>query len=328
MKANDALRLPGLDGSNPLGFLAALGLLRVLDRQAQLRSSPRPGLRWIDDGYWHAEVHGAGDLGSVVKAVMDDKASWELDPAFTLAYDESGQTIVEVSNPKAVRDLKPKPDAMRRFLKRIAAAADQRTATREAWIDAHRAMDTAAAYGSEVVQDRTKGNTKPLAFHFAAGQQTFLDAAARLRDGLTEDDVKEALLGPWKGQSRLPSMSWDATVSRNYALRASDPSAEKRGSTPGADWLAFVSLGLFLVTPVKGELITAGVRGGWKSSTFTWALWDGPLNASVIRSVLTARPEKSSTEQRRARGIGEVFSSAILRSDQGGYGSFAPARVL
>jgi len=260
---------------------------------------------------------------------MEDKATWAHDPAFTFAYDESGQHIVDVSDPGAVRDLKPKPAVMRQFLNRVAAGAEMPTQSCEAAAATHRSMDTAAAYGSELIQDRTKGNTKPLALHFLAGKQTFLDAAAKLRDGLHEDDVKEALLGPWKGQSRLPSMSWDATVFRNYALRASDPSGEKRGSTPGADWLAFVSLGLFLVTPVGGELITAGVRGGWKNSTFTWALWHGALNTSVIRSVLTARqPAKLSAAERRGRGIGVVFSSTIMRSDQGGYGSFAPARVL
>lgn len=329
MDTTNTLRLPGLDGSNPLGFLAALGLLRVLDYRAGIESSLCPRLRWVDDGHWHPVLYGAGDLDAVVQTVMEDMASWKHDPAFTLAYDETGQELIDAFDPKAIRDLKPKPAAMREFLSRIAGAAEEMAQTRQSWLTARRSMDTAGAYGSELIQDRTKGNTKPLALHFAAGQQMFLDAAAKLREGITNDNVREALLGPWKGESKLPSMSWDATISRIYALRAADPSAEKRGSTPGADWLAFVALGLLLVTPHGRELITAGVRGGWKDSAFTWALWDGAVSVRVVRAVLTVRhPAKLTVVERRARGVRVVFSSAIIRSDQGGYGSFAPASVV
>jgi hypothetical protein len=323
-----SIRLPGLDGSNPLGFLAALGLLRALDHRARMESAERPRLRWIDDGYWQPEILGAGDFDAVVHAAMQDKGSWEHDPAFLLAYDESGH-LIAADHPRAVRDLKPKPPAMREFLSRVAGLADDPAPSRRSGMEARRSLYTAASYGSELIQDRTKGNTKPLAFHFAAGQQTFLDAAAKLREGITEEDLREALLGPWKRQSKLPSMSWDATTARIYALRASDPSGEKRGSTAGADWLAFVALGLLLVTPHRRDLITAGVRGGWKGSTFTWALWNGAAGIPLVRAILTlVRPEKLTAEQRLARGIGVVFSSAIVRSDQGGYGSFSPSRSV
>lgn len=323
----DTLRLLGLDGSNPLGFLAALGLLRVLDHRARVAASPRPRLEWIDDGYWLPVVHDGGDVESVVHAVIDDKATWKHDPAFTLAYDETGEHLIDALDRGAIRDLKPKPAAMREFLDRVAGISEQKNLSGDAWLAARRSMDTAAVYGSELIQDNN-GNTKPLALHFSAGQQRFLDAVGKLQEGITEDDVREALLGPWKGTSTLPSMSWDATVARIYALRASDPSAEKRGSVPGADWLAFIALGLLRVTPHGRGLVTTGVRGGWKDSTFTWPLWIAPATASVIGSlVATPHLERLTVGERRARGIGVIFASAIMRADQGGYGSFAPARV-
>ncbi|MGH7501846.1 MAG: type I-G CRISPR-associated protein, Cas3-extension family [Longimicrobiales bacterium] len=325
----ELVRTPGLDGSNPLGFLAALGLLCVLDHRARRESLPLPHLSWIDDGYWQPVLHTSDDIDTIITAVLEDKGSWADDPAFLLAYDASGGRLLDPrTGPDSVtRDLKPKPDAMRQFLENIAAEAEMKGSNRRTCLKTRRSMDTASAYGSEMVQDNN-GNTKPFAFHFTAGQQRFLDALARLQQEVCEDDVREALLGPWKGTSKLPSMSWDATIARVYALRATDPSGEKRGSTPGADWLAFNALGLLLVTPRGRNLVTSGVRGGWKDSEFTWPLWSVPVSTKVVKCLLTMRslPDLPARE-RVTRGIVAVFSSSITRSDQGGYGGFSPARV-
>ena len=49
------IELKGLDGSNLLAYLAALGTLRVL-------TLAEPGrdvrMRWVDRGYWMPVVHG------------------------------------------------------------------------------------------------------------------------------------------------------------------------------------------------------------------------------------------------------------------------------
>jgi len=323
------VRLPGLDGSNPLGVLAALGLLRVVDGRAQSAGRRRPRLEWVDDGYWQPVIHGAGDIDRVIEAVVEDRDTWSDDPAFLLAYDESGENLVDprVAGGKVVRDLKASPSAMRQFHDRIAAAAERDGLSLAERLAARRSMDTAAAYGSEVVQDNS-GRTKPLALHFTAGQQSFLDAAAKLQQGITTDHVGEALRGPWSGSSKLPSMSWDSTVTRMYALRATDPSGEKRGSTPGADWLAFIGLGVLLVVPRGRRLVTAGVRGGWKDGRFSWPIWSAPLPLSVVRALLlTPSLPGLPAAERAARGIATVFSSAIMRYDPGGYGGFSPARV-
>ncbi len=328
-EAERPVPLPGLDGSNPLGFLAALGLLRLLDYQARLETRQRPRLGWIDDGYWQPVLHDAGDIENVIAAVIDDKSSWADDPAFLLAYDESGEVLVDprTAGGTITRDLKPKPAAMRAFLDRIAGMGEDECLKRGGWITARRSMDTASSYGSEIIQDNN-GNTKPLTLHFTAGQQKFLEAVAKLQESTTEEDLREALLGPWKRSSKLPSMSWDATVARIYALRATDPSKEKRGSIPGADWLAFIALGLLLATPRRSSLITTGVRGGWKDSVLTWPLWTSPASTQVVRCLLAiARLHGLSAEGRAARGIAVIFSSRITRSDQGGYGAFTPARV-
>ena len=173
-----------------------------------------------------------------------------------------------------------------------------------------------------------KGNTKPTAFHFTAGQQTFLAMVDELRRGITADDVREALFGPWLNTSRLPSLSWDSSVARLYALRAGDPSKEKRGSVPAANWLGVIALELFPVAVRRGRLETACMKGGWKDSAFTWPVWSVPLTFSTIAALLRTDTGKWTPKQREAAGIAALFRSKITRSDQGGYGAFSPAEFV
>lgn len=326
-----AVRLPGLDGSNPLGFLAALGVLRALDHLARVRRQRLPRLRWIEEGYWQPELDGQSALSieRIVADIVEDKASWGSDPALQLAYDASGEELVDLGDDtdRVIRDLKPRPTAMRSFLHRLVCQADRGTGGQEQRLALRRSLDTVGFYGSEVVQDN-KGNTKPFSLHFSAGQQTFLKAIAQLQEGVGEADVREALVGPWTGGSRLPSMSWDSTVARIYALRASDPSAEKRGSNAGGDWLAFMGLGLLTAVPTGGSLRTTGVRGGWMDGVYSWPVWTPWLTRSVVRSLLSVRDlHMTSHGERAVVGLGAVFSSRITRSDQG-YGGFSPAEVV
>lgn len=327
--SDSTVTLTGLDGANPLAFLAALGVLRTLDHRASLQQRPPPRLSWIDEGCWRPVLHGPPTLDAIIGEILEDKSTWADDPAFLLAYDETGERLVDprIDGTKITRDLKPKPSAMREFLESLAARASSKTPTEEV-LPLHRALETAAAYGSELIQDNN-GNTKPTAFHFTAGQQQFMKAVAELQAGVESADLKEALAGPWMRGSTLPNMSWDATNARLYALRATNPSGEKKTSIAGADWLAFIGLAALPAFPIRDRLQTTGVKGGWKDSVFTWPTWDGRITWRVARCLCRTRKVADlPAEQRKARGIVGVFSSSISRSDQGGYGSFAPARVL
>lgn len=150
-----------------------------------------------------------------------------------------------------------------------------------------------------------------------------------LAEEVTREHFQEALLGPWLGQSKLPSLSWNASAPRNYALRASNPAGEKRGSVPGAEWLAFLALGNFVSFSAGRRLRTAGVHGGWKDSSFTWPLWGRPTTLPVVRSLLQVPGmDRMSRAALAAIGVEAVLRSNILRSDPGGYGSFTPPVVV
>jgi hypothetical protein len=301
------ITLTGLDGKNPVAFLAALGTLGALTEQIRAGEEP-PRLRWIP-GTWRPVLTSALDRAGVLAALAADLATFQGEPAVArLRYDKGGDGA-------EAHDLKPPPAFFVQYLRDLVAAR------------ARRSLGFAAAFATDVAVDGN-GNAKPTALHFTAGQQEFLGMIQELIGGVTLAHLDEALFGPWRYEQPLPVLGWDNAQSRDYALRAGDPSKDKKLGVPGADWLAFRGLPLVRVAPIGDRIETTGCQGSWKTGTFRWPLWTGALPRTVIGSLL-ASPELLAVnpETLAARGIAVVLEAAIRRSDQGGYGSFAPARV-
>jgi hypothetical protein len=295
------LTLSGLDGTNPSAFLAALGVLGSTEA-----ANGAARLKWAYRGTWHPVLSSShGDAASLVRALDIDRQRCIDDAALSLEYDGK-------------RDLKPPPSLCRTWLRRLAAEANPRH---------RRSVDWASAFVTDVAVDNN-GNIKPTALHFTAGQQQFLQMARDLVTSVTESDLLEALLGPWQYARALPVMGWDNTASRDYALRASDPSTDKKMGVPGADWLALRGLAFIPAFPRGRRVVTTGCEGGWKDGAFRWPLWTSSISAPTIRSLLSGNYVEMKSNERRARGIGAVLSSGIKRSEQGGYGSFEPATPI
>lgn len=316
MSHHSDLVLTGLDGSNPLGFLAAVGLLRVLC-DADPSRDRSPHLSWRDEGVWRPALTSRFELDEIVDVVVNDAATWREEPAFRLAYMKSGQQVLPEEE-GAIWDVKPPPAILHDHLGDLAASAQA---------GQRRSADMAAALGSEDGLDRS-GFIKPTGFHFTAGQQQFLRMITGLAVGLEREHVFRALTGPWKRDSQLPTFAWDSMESRMYALRASDPSSVKRGGEPGADWLAIQALPAFPVFAQHGKAVTRCFTGGWRDAVFTWPLWTPRATYAAVRSLLAVGHfAETPVAERRARGIALVFRSSVTRSDQGGYGNFTPAVV-
>ncbi len=313
--------------SNPLGFLAALGVLNVVsdaaadrsggvagDRKAgsepgrrrpsqDLAASPR--LSWRDDDAWRPLLYSAAeDVPSLVKTIREDLCTWKGDPSLQLRYEKRGA---------ATWDLKPPPEVFRKFLGKVMESKSPR------------ALEFVSAFAAEGALDNN-GNIKPTALHFTAGQQEFLQMIDLLVRNVSDKDIENALVGPWKYDRGLRAvLNWDATASRDYALRAKDPAKEKLGN-PGADWLAFRGLSFLRVFASRRSLLTTGCWGEWKTGVFRWALWLHPIERETVRTLLTLRT--FAPAERSLRGIPVVYDCAIRRSDQGGYGSFAPPAIV
>lgn len=100
---NDGLSLTGLDGSNPLGFLAALGVVAVLDACGAHRAR----LTWSCAGSWHPvvkfdEMISREDLSSLLFAGLRGR---ELDSSAS-----EKRKLAEQSYVIAIRKLKQKRD--------------------------------------------------------------------------------------------------------------------------------------------------------------------------------------------------------------------------
>jgi hypothetical protein len=294
--------LTGIDGTNPLGFLATLGALAATtDVTADTR------LRWQHyEGAWRPVLSSEfADVDTLIQQLDQDRQTCIGDPALGLEYDGK-------------KDLKPPPGRFRQLLEALSAEASPTN---------RRSVDWIGAFGTDVALDNN-GNTKPTALHFTAGQQQFLQMVDVLIHRTTKEDLREALAGPWRYQRPLPVMGWDGSTSRDYALRATDPSTDKKLGVPGADWLAIRGLTFLPTVPRGNRVLTTGCVGGWKDGQLRWPLWTVSLTASVIRSLLRAEIEQMTMMERRARGIGAVFTAGIKRSDQGGYGSFEPSAAI
>lgn len=309
------LVLSGLDGSNPLGFFAALGALRLLD--AAHPNNVRLG--WRQAGGWVAvldfaeEVLPRPDLEALAGELYEQLAKRRNRPSIKgLSWEEDNEN----GESKEKRNLRSPPDVWRAWANSVLAdpSCDR--------LD----HDFVAATAAEAELDN-KGKLVPTVFEFTAGQQMFLKLVEELHASVTVDDLLEALKGPWTRSRPLPVLAWDACDSRDYALRASNPSTDKKTGTPGADALAVWGLSLLPVLPCRDSNRTTAAGGRWKSQWFRWALWRALLDVDSLRTMLSlgGRSELSAQDA-TTHGLGVRLETDISRSDQGGYGGFAPAR--
>lgn len=291
--------LSALRGRNPLGLFAALGALDVATRSLPDRSVT---LRWTEALEPTAVLRGPDSLDHLAALCDADRARWASSPILTWG-----------PNGKPLDDLKPEPDELRRWTDDI---VDEALRTRQ-----RADVDLFGALLAEGARART-GDSKPTAFHFTTGKQHFLTMVRELREGLDEERFREALVGPWRYDSKLPVLSWDARGERIYALRGRDPQSEKKLGVPGADWLAFLGLRFFPVAARSGRLLTTGCAGRSREQWFTWPLWYVDLTSMVAASLVAdANLTTRTVGERLQLGVHELLQAPIRRSDRG-YGSF------
>lgn len=292
------LQLEPLVGTNPLGFLAALG---VLDAATRAGGGDPVRLRWTED--------------VVPTAVVT--SPWSLDELCSVLDRDRGRRLhgdVLAWGPDGVSptDIKPTLDELAAWAGEVAERVSP---------DDRADADLLCALLAEGAR-AGKGVAKPTHLHFTAGQQQFLSMVRQLADEVGVGELREALEGPWRYESTLPVLGWDVRGERIHALRGVKPSNEKKTGIPGADWLAFVGLTFFPVVARTGGLLTTACDPGWKRGRFRWPLWRPPLTADVVRTLVRQDLKGMTRLAREVYGVTAVHEAPIRRSDQGGYGSF------
>lgn len=314
--------LTGLEGGNPLSFLAALGVLDVCDRAGlDVR------LSWTDDLVPTAVLHGSASVDQVLDRLDDDRALWV------------GSAVLTGPPDHPLTDAKPSRAVLREWAEMVGAVL------RPPITGGTAQQDLFTALVAEGATDTTgRGTAKPTHLHFSAGQQQFLRLARDLASTVDRNAISNALTGPWTPDPAAKTFGWNAGGERVFAFRATDPSSEKRPGFPGPDWLAFRGLVFLPVSTRQGRdalaLTTTGCEVGWKTSSFRWPLWASPIGAEEARSLIGSvvpQPVRQrghalplaprDVAELSARGVTRIFRAPISRSDQGGYGSFGGADV-
>ncbi len=296
--------LTGLEGTNPLAFLAALGV-----QVAFVSESPQPRLWWSDDVVPHAVVDDEFTVERIAAQAKETFERWSRSPAVSPRMADGSPM------PKG-DDLKLSPADMRAYLGQA------------------RQCGPAGALITALLAEGSLDNNdaaKPSDLYFTAGQMKFLEMVRQVLDQTTQSDVVSALKGPWEYASRLPSLMWDVSDDRVYALRAYDPAPEKKLTNPGAEALAILGLSRHPVFAGRNRTLTQGCSGTWKAGWYSWPLWRKAASLNALKSLLAHAYDPTQAVQRgrtlRAWGISMVLRSPIRRSAQGGYGTFGPPEV-
>lgn len=301
----DGTHLTGLDGSNPLGFLAALGV------QVAFAGEPdQPALWWSDDIVPHAIIDHDCTFDLIADHALSVFREWRDSPAL-LPVRSDGCAI-----PKG-DELKFKPRDLRTYLSQADSSSSSGAL-----------MTALVAEGSL----DGEGVAKPSDLYFTAGQQKFLSLARKILLA-TREQVLEGLRGPWSYGSTAPSLGWDVTDDRTYALRANDPSGDSKETNPGPEALAILGLSLHPVFAAPNRTLTQGCGGSWKNGNYCWPLWRKPASANSVKSLLAHASSHGDTTKNRSKwyrawGVSRILSSPIRRSSQGGYGTFGPPETL
>lgn len=297
-------QLPGLEGTNPLGFLAALGV-----QVAFADEDEQPWLWWSDDITPHAVVNKEFTVDLIASRALETLSHWKGSPAI---------------NPKrADGSAMPKGDELKLKSEDIRAYLDQ-----AARIDRSGALATAlVAEGSLDKQ----GAAKPSDFYFMAGQQKFLEMTRSILNTCTHEHLESGLEGPWCYEDEVPSLGWDVADDRIYALRANDPSSGKKLTNPGPEALALLGLSLHPVFAGRDRTDTQGCSGSWKAGYYSWPLWRKPASLRAVKSLLAHAYDHPAASDRerwyRSWGVATILRSPIRRHDQSGYGTFGPPEV-
>ena len=169
--------LKAIDGANPLGFLAALGTLRL----ATLRwPEADVALSWKRSGHWTPTLFGA--------PISDP-------PALCAALLEAGSSAPVEKFSVLGKNLTVAPAAYRSFAavaRESASLADRRLA------------DFAAAFGCEDCPDDKEERIRytQLCFITGSGHQDFLGTIASLKAEVTADHLSEALFDGWRTNNK------------------------------------------------------------------------------------------------------------------------------
>jgi hypothetical protein len=323
-------QLRGLDGSTPLGFLAALGLLEVATREFGERGSATIAWQW--NGTWTPVLSPALPPAELAAMVLRDRDQSLSGPILQFQYLKREKREV-----KRVGALTPPVAVLRAWLKNRVVEGDTHSLRHASGLMTELATD-------EIMEERRLGNEQlaaagiavdqrssmarsglQTAFDFTSRNAQFLEQMLEIGKELDTQTLQAELHEGQLTAAEGRSMAWDQGADAPGALyRAA------RGSRhPAAEWLAWRGLACFSVFGTGRAAATTSCTGRRKQGRFSWCVWEPPCSARVVASLLSAGIWRLQREdQRSALGIRAVFECQLTKAADGYGGVFSPTQVV
>ncbi len=246
------IELPGLSGASPIGFLAALGMLRVLveDRGRDVRLAWRHGRAVLE--------------GLELTEAIDE-----------LAANMAGRgDALEFTWADTTRGVTPE-----QYRAAVAQAGGDR-----------RALGFLAGWGTDTVVSKGVIAGTDMDMTPVNKKQMLPRDLCELAPRVNRKALEIALLGgPYERQS---PWGLDPASRRTGATEAKAPGKSKPPGKPGLIWLAIESIPLHPVLPTSATRTrTVGWRY-MLADAYVWPLWNAPLNlneARLLRMLPVAR---------------------------------------
>jgi len=307
----------GLEGWNPLAFLAAVGTLRLL---TESRPEWHPRMAWtMHAGAWRPLLYidQAASPFRVVKAL-----------AKALQDAPTRKCIEAVRQKLSVGSIYQVPsDTWRKVCWDAAHGASLSEAEHLAWL---------AALASEPATDQEETQATLLQFMTGQGHQHFLDFMINIIDHTAPQHLEKCLFRRWTYEDPISGLTlrWDPANWADHALRdrdpSGDPSRQNSGNVLGANRLAIEALPLLPTGPVQGGAATRAFHiPGRGHPAFRWPIWKAPISLSTLASLLGCpwlTAEEPDRETLRRVGVVEVFQAARIPVDR--YKIFTPGRPV
>jgi len=322
-----SLTLTGIDGSNPLGFLAALGTLRVLATGEQ---SNYIRMHWEEhSGAWRAVLSSHFELDE--DNVIDRLTTLLATPPQLPLFEQIGPNLT-ISGHRFRNLAQQAVDACHQVPRH--STRPERTA-----------VDFVAAFGCDTLTvdgdpDSTMQDTA-LRTMSGAGHQHFIAFMCELITSTDAGHLRSTLFAPWEylDAGRGANLRWDPSDDRRYAVRWKNPSTDPNMTMRGANRLAIEALPLFTTIPSRQTLETTGFTNRHREGVrWTWPIWTVPIDLETCRSLLQSSELQPPSFQAPATEYSNWRSALVCRSVAaifqsqritiGKFRNFTPSRSL
>jgi hypothetical protein len=311
------IELTGIDGSNLLAYMAALGTLRVLTLAEPDRCVR---MSWVDKGCWTPVV-----LGSTAVTAEELVAllAGRVCPRVAVMVRKKGKSIrapgADLQAGLANANAAFLADFLDLGLDEFGSILEREScqqSTRES-------ADFLAALGSDCFTEKNGDGpaTTDLRAIGAGNNEGFLGFMRTIHLGTEASHLRQALFQVWDYSDPPPFMRWDSNEYRPHALRASDPAKDRDcNNVRGANRLAIEALPLFPTAPQSRRIRTTAFQDGDDGTEVSWPIWTEALELATVASLLAAG------DGRVRPGVAQIYKSK--RFTEGKYRNFSPSKGI